>query len=72
MCSAVSGITTFSIIVWITSLNCDQVRRGGRVSNDEILNFAKLFNDELTLDNMNRLGIPLVYVYIHSHNYTSD
>ncbi|MFS7946789.1 hypothetical protein Hanom_Chr06g00540421 [Helianthus anomalus] len=26
-----------------------QVRRGACVSNDEILGFAKLFNDELTL-----------------------
>lgn len=32
-----------------------QVRRGARVSNDEILGFAKLFNDELTLDNISRL-----------------
>ncbi|AQK72492.1 mitochondrial proton/calcium exchanger protein [Zea mays] len=30
----------------------NKVRRGERVSNDEILSFAKLFNDELTLDNM--------------------
>ncbi|KAG5047027.1 hypothetical protein JHK86_016433 [Glycine max] len=28
------------------------VRTGARVSNDEILGFAKLFNDELTLDNI--------------------
>ena len=32
-----------------------QVRRGSIVSNDEILGFAKLFNDELTLDNISRL-----------------
>jgi len=32
-----------------------QVRTGARVSNDEILGFAKLFNDELTLDNISRL-----------------
>lgn len=31
-----------------------QVRKGVRVSNDEILGFAKLFNDELTLDNVSR------------------
>ena len=31
-----------------------QVRKGERVSNDEILGFAKLFNDELTLDNISR------------------
>lgn len=33
-----------------------QVRRGAGVSNEEILGFAKLFNDELTLDNINRLS----------------
>lgn len=32
-----------------------QVRTGGGVANDEILGFAKLFNDELTLDNISRL-----------------
>ncbi|EPS63167.1 hypothetical protein M569_11620, partial [Genlisea aurea] len=32
----------------------NKVRRGSRVSNDEILGFAKLFNDELTLDNISR------------------
>lgn len=38
-----------------------QVRTGARVSNDEILGFAKLFNDELTLDNISRLVLlPLL------------
>ncbi|XP_020584619.1 LETM1 and EF-hand domain-containing protein 1, mitochondrial-like [Phalaenopsis equestris] len=32
----------------------NKVRTGARVSNEEILNFAKLFNDELTLDNISR------------------
>lgn len=32
-----------------------QIRRGATVSNEEILGFAKLFNDELTLDNISRL-----------------
>ncbi|KAJ0556225.1 hypothetical protein HanRHA438_Chr07g0299061 [Helianthus annuus] len=31
------------------------VRTGGSVANDEILGFAKLFNDELTLDNISRI-----------------
>lgn len=31
-----------------------QIRRGATVSNEEILGFAKLFNDELTLDNISR------------------
>lgn len=34
-----------------------QLRKGARVSNDEILSFAKLFNDELTLDNISRLAL---------------
>ncbi|WRX22314.1 hypothetical protein QQP08_014801 [Theobroma cacao] len=33
----------------------NRVRRGAGVSNEEILAFAKLFNDELTLDNISRL-----------------
>lgn len=32
----------------------NNVRKGEDVSNEEILNFAKLFNDELTLDNISR------------------
>lgn len=32
----------------------NSVRRGEDVSNEEILGFAKLFNDELTLDNISR------------------
>ncbi|XP_042382249.1 mitochondrial proton/calcium exchanger protein-like [Zingiber officinale] len=45
----------------------NKVRTGAPVSNDEILSFAKLFNDELTLDNISRprlinmckyMGIP--------------
>lgn len=31
-----------------------KLRKGTGVSNEEILGFAKLFNDELTLDNINR------------------
>ncbi|KAG5126450.1 hypothetical protein JHK82_027285 [Glycine max] len=39
----------------------NKVRTGARVSNDEILGFAKLFNDELTLDNISRLVLlPLL------------
>ncbi|KAL0432866.1 UNVERIFIED_CONTAM: Mitochondrial proton/calcium exchanger protein [Sesamum latifolium] len=32
----------------------NRVRTGARVANEEILGFAKLFNDELTLDNISR------------------
>lgn len=43
-----------------------QVRRGTSVSNEEILGFAKLFNDELTLDNISRLlSWSLWYYYDH-------
>ena len=31
-----------------------KVRAGEMVSSDELLKFAKLFNDELTLDNLER------------------
>lgn len=46
---------------------CFQVRAGAEVSNAELVKFASLFNDELTLDNLDRvqlvsmcqlLGIP--------------
>lgn len=47
----------------IASLPIVQVRRGVGVSNDEILGFAKLFNDELTLDNINRLSINQNCIY---------
>lgn len=47
----------------IASLLIVQVRRGVGVSNDEILGFAKLFNDELTLDNINRLHISQKCIY---------
>lgn len=33
-----------------------KVRTGAGVSNDEILGFAMLFNDALTLDNISRLA----------------
>ena len=34
-----------------------QVRAGAEVSNDELVRFASLFNDELTLDNLERCGM---------------
>ena len=37
-----------------------QVRKGRLVQNDEILGFAKLFNDELTLDNISRFVAPFL------------
>lgn len=44
---------------WFYS-SIQQVRKGERVSNDEILDFAMLFNDELTLDNISRLYFQLL------------
>ncbi|KAA3490763.1 LETM1 and EF-hand domain-containing protein 1, mitochondrial-like [Gossypium australe] len=41
----------------------NKVRTGAGVSNDEILGFAKLFNDELTLDNISRLVLHLALPY---------
>jgi LETM1 and EF-hand domain-containing protein 1 len=33
------------------------VRAGAEVSNDELVRFASLFNDELTLDNLDRVQL---------------
>jgi hypothetical protein len=39
------------------SLASPQVRAGAEVSNDELVRFASLFNDELTLDNLDRVQL---------------
>ncbi|KAL6527166.1 hypothetical protein OROGR_016256 [Orobanche gracilis] len=44
-----------------------RVRIGARVSNEEILGFAKLFNDELTLDSISRFAAPCEYVQVHGY-----
>ncbi|VAI58338.1 unnamed protein product [Triticum turgidum subsp. durum] len=49
-----------------------QVRKGERVSNDEILNFAKLFNDELTLDNMSRPRLINMCKYMGIRPFGTD
>ncbi len=36
---------------------CLQVRAGAEVSNAELVKFASLFNDELTLDNLDRVQL---------------
>ncbi|GBG80972.1 hypothetical protein CBR_g31528 [Chara braunii] len=36
----------------------NKVRTGRRVSNEDIVSFATLFNDELTLDNISSWGLP--------------
>ena len=38
----------------ILTIYFGQVRKGAPVTNEEILGFAKLFNDEFTLDNISR------------------
>ncbi|KAK2990338.1 hypothetical protein RJ640_003610 [Escallonia rubra] len=49
-----------------------RVRTGGGVSNDEILGFAKLFNDELTLDNINRPRLVSMCKYMGIKPYGTD
>eukprot|EP00262_Sarcandra_glabra_P008301 TRINITY_DN2167_c0_g2_i1.p1 TRINITY_DN2167_c0_g2~~TRINITY_DN2167_c0_g2_i1.p1 ORF type:complete len:704 (+),score=180.15 TRINITY_DN2167_c0_g2_i1:209-2113(+) len=49
-----------------------KVRTGGRVSNDEILGFAKLFNDELTLDNISRPRLVNMCKYMGISPYGTD
>ncbi|GFZ11274.1 LETM1-like protein [Actinidia rufa] len=49
----------------------NKVRTGARVSNDEILDFAQLFNDELTLDNISRWVDASVSEYVQIYGYQS-
>ncbi|CAK7322793.1 unnamed protein product [Dovyalis caffra] len=50
----------------------NKVRRGSIVSNDEILGFAKLFNDELTLDNISRPRLVNMCKYMGISPYGTD
>ncbi|XP_051126483.1 uncharacterized protein LOC127248261 [Andrographis paniculata] len=50
----------------------NKVRTGGRVSNEEILGFAKLFNDELTLDNISRPRLISMCKYMGISAYGTD
>ncbi|KAG8380362.1 hypothetical protein BUALT_Bualt06G0007600 [Buddleja alternifolia] len=47
----------------------NKVRTGARVSNEEILGFAKLFNDELTLDNISRPRLMTMCKYMGISTY---
>lgn len=49
-----------------------KVRKGARISNEEILGFAKLFNDELTLDNINRSRLVNMCKYMGISPYGTD
>ncbi|KAK6914449.1 LETM1-like, ribosome-binding domain, partial [Dillenia turbinata] len=50
----------------------NKVRKGARVSNEEILGFAKLFNDELTLDNISRSRLLNMCKYMGISPYGTD
>uniref|UniRef100_A0A803KMK6 Mitochondrial proton/calcium exchanger protein n=1 Tax=Chenopodium quinoa TaxID=63459 RepID=A0A803KMK6_CHEQI len=50
----------------------NKVRRGEDVSNEEILNFAKLFNDELTLDNISRPRLVNMCKYMGIRPFGTD
>ncbi|CAN6468084.1 unnamed protein product [Victoria cruziana] len=50
----------------------NKVRTGGHVSNEEILGFAKLFNDELTLDNISRPRLINMCKYMGISPYGTD
>ncbi|CAA2998749.1 LETM1 and EF-hand domain-containing 1, mitochondrial-like [Olea europaea subsp. europaea] len=50
----------------------NKVRRGAGVSNEEILGFAKLFNDELTLDNVSRPRLVNMCKYMGIIPYGTD
>ncbi|KAL8491713.1 hypothetical protein ACS0TY_023344 [Phlomoides rotata] len=50
----------------------NRVRTGARVSNEEILGFAKLFNDELTLDNISRSRLVNMCKYMGINSIGTD
>ncbi|XP_050205623.1 uncharacterized protein LOC126655464 [Mercurialis annua] len=50
----------------------NKARTGARVSNEEILGFAKLFNDELTLDNISRPRLVNMCKYMGISPYGTD
>ncbi|EPS72595.1 hypothetical protein M569_02159, partial [Genlisea aurea] len=50
----------------------NRVRTGARVSNEEILAFAKLFNDELTLDNISRPRLINMCKYMGINSFGTD
>ncbi|CAI9268887.1 unnamed protein product [Lactuca saligna] len=49
-----------------------KVRKGSSVANDEILGFAKLFNDELTLDNISRPRLVNMCKYMGIQPFGTD
>ena len=49
-----------------------RVRSGARVSNDDIKRFAKLFNDELTLDSVDRVQLVNMCKFVNIPSYGTD
>ncbi|CAM6100588.1 unnamed protein product [Calypogeia fissa] len=49
-----------------------KVRTGSNVTNEDILEFAKLFNDELTLDNLTRPRLVSMCKYMGIQPYGTD
>ncbi|CAH9067310.1 unnamed protein product [Cuscuta europaea] len=49
-----------------------RTRRGAPVANEEILGFAKLFNDELTLDNISRSRLVSMCKYMSVRPFGTD
>ena len=49
-----------------------QVQRGERVSNDELLRLTELFDDQITLDNLNRSQLEHVCQYMGIPTFGSD
>ncbi|CAI7828098.1 unnamed protein product [Closterium sp. NIES-53] len=49
-----------------------KVNTGGRVTNEEIVAFASLFNDELTLDNMSRPRLVSMCKYMGLQTFGTD
>lgn len=49
-----------------------KVRTGGQVQNDDILSFGKLFNDELTLDNISRPRLVSMCKLMNIQPYGTD
>ncbi|KAF3451078.1 hypothetical protein FNV43_RR07167 [Rhamnella rubrinervis] len=50
----------------------NRVRKGAQISNEEILGFAKLFNDELTLDNISRPRLVNMCKYMGISPFGTD
>jgi LETM1 and EF-hand domain-containing protein 1 len=50
----------------------EAIRRGEQVNHEDIIRFAKLFNDEITLDNVSRAQLVAMCRYMNIHSYGTD